>query len=55
MKGAVEVGSQVNERVEEEGARVLGEQGILVKIGGPENDTACAPMSHTAHTVPNSI
>jgi len=38
MKEVVEVGSQANERVEEEGVRVL-DEGTLVKIGGQGSDT----------------
>ena len=38
MKGVVEVGSQANEKVEEEEVRVLDEEEILAKIGGQESD-----------------
>jgi len=42
MKGVVEVGSQANEKAEEEEVRALDEEGILVKTGGQENDTGFA-------------
>ena len=47
MKEAVEDGNQANEKVEEEEVRVLlDEEGILVKTGGQENDTFCAPKNY---------
>jgi hypothetical protein len=47
----VEAGSQANERVEEEEVRVLDEEGILVKTGGQENDTFCAPKSYSSNSI----
>lgn len=52
MKEAVEGGSQANEKVEEEEVRVLlDEEGILVKTGGQENDTLCAPKSYSSNSI----
>lgn len=52
MKEAVEDGSQPNEKVEEEEVPVLlDEGGILVKTGGQENDTLCAPKSYSSNSI----
>ena len=45
MKGVAEVGSQANERVEEEEVRAL-DEGILVKTGGQENDTGLRTIGY---------
>jgi hypothetical protein len=55
MKGAVEAGSQANERVEKEEVRVLDEVGILVKTGGQENDAFCAPISYSSNSIYESM
>jgi hypothetical protein len=52
MKGAVEDGSQANEKVEKEEVRVLlDEEGIQVKTGGQENDSLCAPKSYNSNSI----
>jgi hypothetical protein len=52
MKGAVEDGNQVNEKVEKQEVRVLlDEEGILVKTGGQENDTLGAPKNYSSNSI----